>query len=201
MKNASVAYLARRAVGSGVSTTKASFGCIRCVENHFLACAQRPYATRFRPNQVVSKGRLGPGQMIACDLATGEFEDNWSIKESVAARRPYGDWLRAHSKVGNTAIAVVVVRAICGDGDGDGLKGKEAAWSQSCIYIYIYIYIFSIYRSAHLTTNRVATNRCTVCPVMSRALFFLLLLLLLLGAVVLGIIIRGCIRCRSLPTE
>ncbi|CAN0515989.1 unnamed protein product, partial [Laminaria digitata] len=48
--------------------------------------------------QVASKGRLGPGQMIACDLVEGEFEENWSIKEKVAAKRPYGDWMRAHSK-------------------------------------------------------------------------------------------------------
>lgn len=53
-------------------------------------------------HQVVSKGRLGPGQMIACDLVNGGFEDNWSIKQKVAAQRPYGDWLRAHSKVGRS---------------------------------------------------------------------------------------------------
>lgn len=45
------------------------------------------------------KGRLGPGQMIACDLVNGGFENNWSIKQKVAAKRPYGDWLRANSKV------------------------------------------------------------------------------------------------------
>ena len=50
--------------------------------------------------QVASKGRLGPGQMIACDLVEGGLEENWSIKEKVAAKRPYGDWLRAHTKAG-----------------------------------------------------------------------------------------------------
>lgn len=49
--------------------------------------------------QVVSKGRLGPGQMIACDLVNGGFEDNWTIKEREAAKRPYGDWIRRQTKV------------------------------------------------------------------------------------------------------
>ncbi|CAN0178510.1 unnamed protein product [Ectocarpus sp. 4 AP-2014] len=49
--------------------------------------------------EVTSKGRLGPGQMIACDLVNGGFEDNWSIKQKVAAGRPYGDWLAQHTKV------------------------------------------------------------------------------------------------------
>lgn len=46
---------------------------------------------------IVMKGRLGPGQMIACDLEDGRFLDNWAIKEIVAARRPYGEWVNAHA--------------------------------------------------------------------------------------------------------
>lgn len=49
--------------------------------------------------KVLTKGRLGPGQMIACDLVKGGFEDNWTIKEQVAGMRPYGDWLKTHAKV------------------------------------------------------------------------------------------------------
>ncbi|CAM9991136.1 unnamed protein product, partial [Scytosiphon promiscuus] len=48
--------------------------------------------------EVVSKGRLGPGQMIACDLVNGAFEDNWAIKQKVAGGRPYGEWLTQHSR-------------------------------------------------------------------------------------------------------
>jgi len=43
--------------------------------------------------EVVEKGRLGPGQMIAVDLQDGTFLDNWTIKKQVAARFPYGEWL------------------------------------------------------------------------------------------------------------
>nr|WP_017300618.1 glutamate synthase large subunit [Nodosilinea nodulosa] len=45
------------------------------------------------PEQIVEKGRLGPGQMIAVDLHSQEILKNWDIKQRVAARHPYGQWL------------------------------------------------------------------------------------------------------------
>lgn len=36
---------------------------------------------------IVEKGRLGPGQMINVDLATGEFKDNIKIKSEIASRK------------------------------------------------------------------------------------------------------------------
>jgi glutamate synthase (ferredoxin) len=50
-------------------------------------------------SQIVKKGRLGPGQMIAVDLTSGRFEGNWDIKTRVAGARPYGQWLRDHQVV------------------------------------------------------------------------------------------------------
>ena len=35
---------------------------------------------------IVRKGRLGPGQMVHVDLATGEFKDNLQIKSEIAQR-------------------------------------------------------------------------------------------------------------------
>ena len=40
---------------------------------------------------IVQKGRLGPGQMINVDLASGEFKDNIKIKSEIA-RGEYTDW-------------------------------------------------------------------------------------------------------------
>jgi len=45
---------------------------------------------------VVEKGRLGPGQMIAVDTAAGRLLRNSEIKAHVAGRRPYGEWLQRH---------------------------------------------------------------------------------------------------------
>ena len=47
---------------------------------------------------VVQKGRLGPGQMLAVDLQTGQLLDNWLVKEDAAGRFPYGDWLEQHRR-------------------------------------------------------------------------------------------------------
>eukprot|EP00571_Detonula_confervacea_P013151 CAMPEP_0172310350 /NCGR_PEP_ID=MMETSP1058-20130122/11432_1 /TAXON_ID=83371 /ORGANISM="Detonula confervacea, Strain CCMP 353" /LENGTH=1669 /DNA_ID=CAMNT_0013023145 /DNA_START=142 /DNA_END=5151 /DNA_ORIENTATION=- len=47
---------------------------------------------------IVSKGRLGPGQMINVDLATGEFKDNIAIKSEIASRHPYGEWIAKNRK-------------------------------------------------------------------------------------------------------
>jgi len=43
---------------------------------------------------ILEKGRLGPGQMIAVDLDTHEVLKNWEIKQRVARLHPYGEWLK-----------------------------------------------------------------------------------------------------------
>ena len=46
--------------------------------------------------RVLRRGRLGPGDVMAVDLRAGRLLDRATIHESLAARRPYGRWLRAH---------------------------------------------------------------------------------------------------------
>ncbi len=46
------------------------------------------------PGDILEKGRLGPGQMIAVDLHRQEILKNWAIKQRVATRQPYGQWLK-----------------------------------------------------------------------------------------------------------
>jgi len=43
---------------------------------------------------VIEKGRLGPGQMIAFDLERCEILKNWETKQKVAAAKPYGQWMQ-----------------------------------------------------------------------------------------------------------
>jgi len=42
---------------------------------------------------VVAKGRLGPGQMIAVDLDTGEVFEDRAIKDRIAAEADYAGWI------------------------------------------------------------------------------------------------------------
>merc|ERR1712238_79663 len=51
-----------------------------------------------KEEDIVVKGRLGPGQMINVDLVTGEFKDNIKIKSEIASRHPYGEWLKKKRK-------------------------------------------------------------------------------------------------------
>ncbi len=49
------------------------------------------------PNaEIIEKGRLGPGQAIAIDLDRQEVIKNWEIKSRVAAKHPYGEWLKQY---------------------------------------------------------------------------------------------------------
>ncbi|MED5469039.1 MAG: glutamate synthase central domain-containing protein, partial [Cyanobacteriota bacterium] len=44
-------------------------------------------------SRIIEKGRLGPGQMLAVDLEKGRLLRNWDVKQEVAGRYPYSEWL------------------------------------------------------------------------------------------------------------
>ena len=45
--------------------------------------------------KVIQKGRLAPGEMLAIDVVKGTIRFNDEIKAELAARQPYGEWLKA----------------------------------------------------------------------------------------------------------
>nr|YP_009313456.1 Glutamate synthase [Galaxaura rugosa]SCW21710.1 Glutamate synthase [Galaxaura rugosa] len=49
-----------------------------------------------KANKIKEKGRLGPGQMLSVDLMSGNFLNNWILKEKIAKKFPYNDWLIKH---------------------------------------------------------------------------------------------------------
>ncbi len=48
----------------------------------------------YTPDQVVIKGRLGPGEMLAVDTHTGELLNSAAIDRKLIARAPYKRWLK-----------------------------------------------------------------------------------------------------------
>jgi len=48
----------------------------------------------YKPEDVVRKGRMGPGQMLALDLSTGTLLENRDIDELLKERHPYKAWLK-----------------------------------------------------------------------------------------------------------
>ena len=47
------------------------------------------------PSRIGVRGRLHPGRMFLLDLDQGRIVDDDEIKDGLAARHPYGDWLKA----------------------------------------------------------------------------------------------------------
>jgi len=64
--------------------------------NGYLLVCSEAGAIELSTNDIVEKGRLGPGQMIAVDLETHEVLKNWEIKQRVARKQPYGEWLKRY---------------------------------------------------------------------------------------------------------
>lgn len=50
-------------------------------------------AVVFDDSTVVRKGRLGPGQMLSANTATGEFKYDHQIKNELAQQQPYRRWI------------------------------------------------------------------------------------------------------------
>jgi len=49
---------------------------------------------RIDESNVVEKGRVGPGQMIAVDLNEGKLYHDREIKDRLAAEKPFGEWVK-----------------------------------------------------------------------------------------------------------
>ncbi|XZG69979.1 glutamate synthase large subunit [Chitinibacteraceae bacterium HSL-7] len=52
----------------------------------------------YQPEDVVKKGRVKPGQIVAVNLKTGEFLDTDTIDSKLKSAQPYRDWLKSEAK-------------------------------------------------------------------------------------------------------
>jgi glutamate synthase (NADPH) large chain len=62
--------------------------------DRLLTVASETGVWDYRPEDVVRKGKLGPGDMIALDLATGRLLGSPDIDQILKSRHPYKSWLR-----------------------------------------------------------------------------------------------------------
>lgn len=63
-------------------------------KNRHLTIASETGVWDYAPEDVVRKGRLGPGEMLALDLQTGELLENRRIDDILKSRHPYKTWLK-----------------------------------------------------------------------------------------------------------
>ncbi|MGH8210503.1 MAG: glutamate synthase large subunit [Steroidobacteraceae bacterium] len=62
--------------------------------NRFLTIASETGVWDYAPEDVVRKGKLGPGDMIALDLQTGTLLESADIDQILKSRHPYKTWLK-----------------------------------------------------------------------------------------------------------
>jgi glutamate synthase (ferredoxin) len=79
-------------------------------KDDYIVVASEAGVVSFPEGDIVEKGRLGPGQMIAVDLVNHEVLKNWEIKQRIAKQHPYGEWLQQYrqelkSLVGHPSLA------------------------------------------------------------------------------------------------
>jgi glutamate synthase (ferredoxin) len=65
-------------------------------KDHYVVVSSEAGVVELPEADIVERGRLGPGQTIAVDLQSHEVLKNWQIKQRVAQRHPYGEWVKQH---------------------------------------------------------------------------------------------------------
>jgi glutamate synthase domain-containing protein 2/glutamate synthase domain-containing protein 1/glutamate synthase domain-containing protein 3 len=70
-----------------------------------VACASEAGALPLPEGARIRRGRLGPGQMLVVDPALG-LEEDADVKRRLAAKRPYGRWLRTTLAPFDTGVPV-----------------------------------------------------------------------------------------------
>jgi glutamate synthase (NADPH/NADH) large chain/glutamate synthase (ferredoxin) len=80
--------------------------------------------------EVVEKGRLAPGEMIAVDTAAGKLLRDADIKSALAARQPYGKWI-AENLTALPQLAEKDIPAPSGDLDILTLTQRQMAFGYS----------------------------------------------------------------------
>ncbi|MDP0560864.1 MAG: glutamate synthase large subunit [Candidatus Endonucleobacter sp. (ex Gigantidas childressi)] len=66
-------------------------------DNGYLTVASEAGVYNHKAENVVAKGRVGPGEILAVDTGTGELLKSYDIDEKLKLRKPYKKWLKNHS--------------------------------------------------------------------------------------------------------
>ncbi|MBH3409784.1 glutamate synthase large subunit [Pseudomonas putida] len=65
--------------------------------NGYITIASEIGVWGYKPEEVLAKGRVGPGQILAVDTETGQILDTDAIDNRLKSRHPYKRWLRQHA--------------------------------------------------------------------------------------------------------
>ncbi len=68
----------------------------KVLANGIVSLGSEVGTIEFADDEVIEKGRLAPGEMLAVDTVRGVLLRDEEIKEELASRKPYGLWLKAN---------------------------------------------------------------------------------------------------------
>jgi glutamate synthase (NADPH) large chain len=94
---ASVVFTDGRVLGATLDRNGLRPGRWQLTTDGIVVLASETGVLEARPEDVVTKGRLQPGNMFLVDLERGRIVEDEEVRHEVAARRPYGEWHRANS--------------------------------------------------------------------------------------------------------
>ncbi len=94
----------------------------------FITLASEVGTHAYKPEDVVAKGRVGPGQIFAVDTLTGEVMHTAEIDERLKKRQPYKKWLKENAtRIEETMEPQRAPELI----DGDALKTYQKMFQVS----------------------------------------------------------------------
>jgi glutamate synthase (NADPH/NADH) large chain len=68
-------------------------------DNGLLIAGSETGMVRIKDKNIIEKGRLDPGEMIAVDLVNGKLYHDTELKEHLAKSRPFGKWIKKSVKI------------------------------------------------------------------------------------------------------
>jgi len=86
-------------------------------KDDYIVVASEAGVVDFPEADIIEKGRLGPGQMIAVDLVNHEVLKNREIKQRIAKQHPYGEWLQDYRQ---ELKSLVIGHPSLANGNGKG---------------------------------------------------------------------------------
>ncbi|WP_252176557.1 glutamate synthase large subunit [Endozoicomonas sp. 4G] len=66
-------------------------------KNGYLTVASEVGVYNYQAEDVVAKGRVGPGEVLAIDVESGELLQAHDIDDQLKTRQPYKQWLKQHA--------------------------------------------------------------------------------------------------------
>ena len=83
-------------------------------DDGFITLASEIGTHGYQPDQVIAKGRVGPGQILVVDTQEGKVLHTQDIDELLKGRQPYKQWLRQNARLIEGSFEGEPVAAIAG---------------------------------------------------------------------------------------